>query len=431
MSVAQERFDTIYVIGDLELRLDTPSAASTGVAALEALVDEIVQRPPGERVALVLNGNTFDLRKYEMDAQPVAGLLADAPQPGIGRWLAPLRQLLDTRDRRLLMLPGNSDPQLLLPEVEAALLARLDKGDTRASKRFCVPTVGRRGDVRLHVGDTAVGCLHGEFLDPWNNQDHGAALRYRLAREAQAGSVFVDPAPSPPEPPPGTRLARTLAPQFERWPWLRHVPEQSIAAPALLILDPGRLSELVNQSLRGAVSAATRRPSGGEPRATFIADDRATNPSPLSSLWSAINSKDHALWKVFRDGLLRNGGAGDGTVQVEVPVGLARSDVTLLVVSHFRAEVVGSDTTDRPRVIGARPWIANLVLDPRLLESREAFRPVADALMAGPLEGLVAIEGVALRTECSAVVVEAAVGGARAHPARWDGTSWRHDEVFP
>lgn len=169
---------------------------------------------------------------HHADAPEILRRVIEQREPGVFRALA---NLLD-RGHRLVVLLGNHDLELCLPECRALLRQALGAGP------------GRRVDMELVLDDEAyvLGDAiveHGNRVDPMNRVDHSALRAARVQASLRRGAI--DPGLFPP--PLGSRLvAEQMNPLKAELPFIDLLkPETRAVPPILLALKPSSLSRLL------------------------------------------------------------------------------------------------------------------------------------------------------------------------------------------
>ncbi len=207
---------------------------------------------------------------HHADAPEVLRRVIEQREPAVFHALA---RLLD-RGHRLVVLLGNHDLELSLPECRSLLRQALGAGP------------GRRVDLELVLDDEAyvlgdAVVEHGNRVDPMNVVDHGALRAARVQASLRRGAI--DPSLFPP--PLGSRLvAEQMNPLKAELPFIDLLkPETRAVPPVLLALKPSSLSRLLptlrflaqgkarqgldaaRTALFGREIAAGASPPGGDP----------------------------------------------------------------------------------------------------------------------------------------------------------------------
>lgn len=188
-----DRYHALYVVSDLHIGGRPDREIFREAEALAWLVDQIAARAtPHKLVGLVLNGDVVDVladSDIPFDAFGAAERLV--------LWMAracfqpltlALRRFVHTAGCRLVVVIGNHDLELCLPEVQSRLRDLLAQTDEAARGRllFVTDGTGYRCEVGSQAAARDVLCLHGEVADTWNAVDH-EDLR-KVVRALNAGS---------------------------------------------------------------------------------------------------------------------------------------------------------------------------------------------------------------------------------------------------
>ena len=225
-----DHFDQVHVVSDLHLGGEPGFQIFNQGDALARLIRHLAGAPGP--VALVLNGDVVDFLAadppvYFASRDAVAKLAkiieADAFR---GVFLA-LNDFTREADKRLVLILGNHDVELALPEVRALLLEKL--GADAAARGRIIWAMDGKG-YTCTVGGHAVHCLHGNAQDDWNVVDP-AALE-RLSRDPVASRGELQPNA-------GTRLViDVMNPIKRRYAWVDLLKPETTIVPAILYTLP-------------------------------------------------------------------------------------------------------------------------------------------------------------------------------------------------
>ncbi len=232
------RYAALYVVSDLHM------GGETGFQMFgqgELLAETIGSLPLKKHevdgsVALVLNGDIVDFlaeprARYLDPAGAIGKLTRICRDPAFSPVWDALAQFVRQDGRELILVLGNHDVELALPDVREWLAQRLSGGDPSA-----------RGRIRFHldgagfaceVGGRRVLCVHGNEVDTWNLVDHRQLLE--VQRAANRGT-----APEPWDANAGTRLVVDVMNAIKRrYPMVDLLkPETEAVLPILAALDP-------------------------------------------------------------------------------------------------------------------------------------------------------------------------------------------------
>lgn len=212
----------------------------------------------GQRVELVLNGDTIDFLAEEMPTAPKWRALTSDPADAALKLTTILRreqEIVDalrtymTNGHRLVIILGNHDIELSFPQVRDVLRNALG--------------VSGHDFTFIHDGEAYqiddVLIEHGNLYDDWNYVDHSQLLEYRsgLSRfDGSSSDAFSPPVGS-------TMVASVINPIKERYAFVDLLkPETEAVVPVVLSLDPGYAASLTT-ILRLAAKAKMRRFASG------------------------------------------------------------------------------------------------------------------------------------------------------------------------
>lgn len=170
-----QSFDELYVISDLHLGGKTGFQIFNQGAALAAFIQDLTGKPANRRVGLVLNGDTVDFLAEAntgyLDPDGAVQklrriLLEDKSFSGV---FSALQEFVAVQNRQLIIVLGNHDVELALPEVKEWLLENIanKKQEARGRVTMCYDGAGFACDV----GGKRVFCIHGNDVDIWNYVD--------------------------------------------------------------------------------------------------------------------------------------------------------------------------------------------------------------------------------------------------------------------
>jgi Calcineurin-like phosphoesterase len=254
------RFDELYVVSDIHMGGPPNFQILKQGPRLGTLFQHVATVRPGERVGLVLNGDVLDSL-----AEDIEGYVAmdEAPRmmdriyrdPAFAPIWDGLAAFVREPGRRLVIVLGNHDIEMVLPSVEASIRTRLAVDDDAAQGRITFATQGM-GFACL-VGRARVFCTHGNEVDAWNIVDYDA-LR-GLAISQNAGEPFDRTSWVPNA---GTQLVKDVMNNVKRkYAWIDLLkPETQAALGTLVVLDPGQAAKI--EKITGALSAYLKQVKG-------------------------------------------------------------------------------------------------------------------------------------------------------------------------
>lgn len=249
VSSALPHFDVLYVISDLHLGGPPGKQIFNQGKLLAALIDHVRQSDPDRTVGLVLAGDIVDfLADQEPDyfktpMKALRSLRAVMTDPTFRDVFVALRRFVQTAYRQLVLLLGNHDLELALPEVREELTEQLcawaefEGTDGNLEPIPAEQADAARGRLRLildvtgllcNVGGAEVLCIHGNEVDEWNRVDPA-----RLVRVSAAANRKSEEAPWVPNA--GSQLViDVMNPIKARYPFVDLLkPEDEIVIPVL------------------------------------------------------------------------------------------------------------------------------------------------------------------------------------------------------
>lgn len=232
------RFDALYSVSDLHLGGAPGQQVFDQGELLAATIRKLAEARDGP-VAFVINGDFVDFladpkAEYFAGENAVARLSAVVNDRAFSPVFEALRAFLENERCHLVIVLGNHDVELALPNVQLWLSSWLADGKSSRLGRILWATSG--AGFSCEVGGKRVLCLHGNEFDDWNVVDHFALLQY--VRAANRG--LPPPAWSPNG---GTRLVVDVMNEVKRtYPMVDLLkPETKAAVPMVLALSPSYL----------------------------------------------------------------------------------------------------------------------------------------------------------------------------------------------
>jgi UDP-2,3-diacylglucosamine pyrophosphatase LpxH len=446
------QYRELYSISDLHLGGVSPkNQIFCQGNRLKAFVESLAAKPG--RLALVIAGDLFDSLPYLTGTDSYIAIdgataIVDMvmTDPSFLPVFDGLQAFLQEDGHELIILIGNHDLEIALPETQEQILARIaPTSAARGRVRFSTSGAG----FRCQVEDWTVFVTHGNEADPWNHVDHEALRKAAHARALgqpfnartwvpNAGTKLVIDAMNAikenypfidllkPETKAAVKALAVLAPK-ELWSLFDALPAFADAAWAHagphVVLGPGRqvvtaeepeVLRLLGEASRAAFqfggvpsAALHERVSGlqeqGKRPADLVSDDRGTLGYPRV-LWDRLTGRDPA--DTLRDAL-RDWVEADRSFTLD-----DRDSVCNGVLSQLGPgiDVVITGHTHLPRWITARErdlvylnagaWARVIGLRTEFLANADAFRSVHEALKARDLAELdsarVTVKGVVL-----------------------------------
>jgi UDP-2,3-diacylglucosamine pyrophosphatase LpxH len=470
-----DKLDQLHVVSDLHIGGAPGRQGFNQGAALAAVIDHLAA-VDGGRVGLVLNGDIVDFLADEAAVyldpagagKKLAAVFADPAFEPV--WSA-LARFVRAEGRVLVLVLGNHDVELALPEVQDQLLARLAGGDAAARGRVRVAMDG--AGYACTVGGQRVLCVHGNDVDPFNPVDHAALLRVVAALKGGK---------EPPawEPNAGTRLVVDVMNGIKKtYPFVELLKPPGVVIPSILVALPARLHapllefakitlRLAYDRGRGAGDGFLSGSAGAMPSIEGIDGYRALDmltrggaPSPRETApgeveRALLRQADQDFAAGIRpvdateleggEGMLGMGGLlADAFLRRDTRENLRQALAGLLgqdrsfetgtrdyafaahdgrVGRDVRFVIAGHTHLERavPRARGGMyynsgTWMRVLRIPPESLVSSGAFEPVYQALAAGRLDDLDALPGLVIqrRTVVSVWTEGGAVNGELRH----------------
>lgn len=230
-------YSELYTISDLHLGGSPGMQMFCQGLRLQAFIESLADKKNG-KLTLVIAGDIIDSLPYlntpgtYIAVDGAANLLSTVMTDGaFSPVFAGLKTLLKNEDAELILLIGNHDLELALPEAQEQLLEVIAPSySARGRVRFLMYGTG----FRCQVGQRTVFITHGNEADLWNHVDH-EALR-KAAHTRTLGKAFD---PKAWEPNAGTKLVVDIMNNIKRnYPFIDLLkPEMGAAVKILSILD--------------------------------------------------------------------------------------------------------------------------------------------------------------------------------------------------
>jgi len=242
-------YSEIHVISDLHMGGKSGFQILRETTRLANFIRWVGTQRPGEKVALILNGDIIDTLAEEVGGAGAYVAVHNAVEV-VGRimedksfapvWAA-LADFVKLDNRTLVIVLGNHDIELAFPTVQHLILDKLTGNGLSARARVEFSTAG--AGYACKVGKARVFCTHGNEVDAWNfirYEDLGKAARRINANRPLPPSEWVPNA--------GTKLVKDVMNTIKgKYAWIDLLkPETSAAVGVLAALDPGQLSKLPN-----------------------------------------------------------------------------------------------------------------------------------------------------------------------------------------
>jgi UDP-2,3-diacylglucosamine pyrophosphatase LpxH len=303
MNLPFTEFDEVHVISDLHLGGRAGFQIFGSIAELVWLIDDLRQRPPTRRIALVINGDFVDFLAQApalpFDPEGAADKLATiANEPAFAPVFDALRAFTATDNRQLTVNLGNHDLEFVLPWVREALIKILSGGKPAARGQITLALDG--AGVPMRVGGARVLCVHGNEVDPWNVADY-EHLR-RIGRDFMQGRGA---ARTPWVPNGGSQLvSEVMNPLKHDYPFIDLLkPEIEAVFPILTALQPS-----VAAQLDKFAAAVARRSRDAVRMAAGLLDEEAprTNVEAAAPIAGAAGGAGMRTLRRAREDMARN-----------------------------------------------------------------------------------------------------------------------------
>lgn len=237
-----QSFDELYVISDLHLGGREGFQIFNQGETLTAFIKRLAGQQD-RRVGLVLNGDTVDfLAEAGSEYLDPLGAVNKLKRiftetPAFAGILTALQEFVAEMGHQLIIVLGNHDVELALPEARQWLLENISahKPEARSRVTLCLDGAGFACDV----GGKRVFCIHGNDVDVWNFVDLKQLRDICLA-------LNVGQTPRDWDPNAGTRMVidvmNTIKHQYPIVDLLK--PEVEAVVPILLCLKPDCVKEI-------------------------------------------------------------------------------------------------------------------------------------------------------------------------------------------
>lgn len=238
------QFSEIHIVSDLHMGGTVGFQILRESGRLAAFIRWVAARRPGERVALVLNGDVVDTLAEESGgyiavdhAEVIVRRIMGDPS-FLPVWQA-LADFLKAKEHFLIFLIGNHDLELSFPGVQRIVAGQLAGDDAAGRSRIEFSCMG--AGYTCMVGGARVFCTHGNEVDAWNYTRYEDLSK--LARRLNAGRSLAS---GEWEPNAGTRMVKDVMNTVKRqYPWIDLLkPEMKAAVGVLLAIDPGQIGKI-------------------------------------------------------------------------------------------------------------------------------------------------------------------------------------------
>lgn len=237
-------YDEVHVISDIHMGGPQGFQILKETTRLANFIRWVTAQRPGERVALILNGDVIDTLAEDISGyiaideavSVVQRIMGDSSFARI--WEA-LAHFVSKDGRKLVIVIGNHDIELAFPMVQRLILTRLAGENPLAQSRIEFSTMG--AGYSCIVGNSRIFCTHGNEVDPWNYVRYESLSK--VARRLNAGRTLSQ---SEWEPNAGAKMVKEVMNEVKRkYAWIDLLkPETQAAVGALLVLEPTQISKI-------------------------------------------------------------------------------------------------------------------------------------------------------------------------------------------
>ena len=441
-------YDEVHVISDLHMGGPQDFQILKETTRLANFIRWVAAQRPGERVALILNGDVIDTLAEDISGYIAIDEAVSTVQRIMGDfsfervWDA-LAHFVAKEGRKLIIVIGNHDIELAFPMVQRLILMRLAGEHLLAHSRIEFSTMG--AGYSCMVGNSRIYCTHGNEVDPWNYVRYESLSK--VARRLNAGRSLSQ---SEWEPNAGTKMVKEIMNDVKRkYAWIDLLkPETQAAVGALLVLEPAQVSKInriipiIGEKSRGGTEIDQRLSADGfqpasSSNAGAITVDQLLGPSLAEGMkmasaggsqsaddmlllaeksfnrqgpapvppggtlgtgqviwdrltgWITGVGQDEALRRALKDWL-----EGDKTFDISDPddtykavTNSVGSGVDFIVTGHTHLERAIEIGTGR-YYFNCGTWIRLLRLTDDMLRDTPSFKPVYDVLINGSMSAI-------------------------------------------
>ncbi|SCY76345.1 metallophosphoesterase [Desulfoluna spongiiphila] len=446
------QYDAVHVISDIHLGGSPGFQIFNQQKALAWLISHLASQPKEQKTALVLNGDIVDFLAepapnhekscYFRPHHAVEDLKRIMGDPAFAEIFQALSDYTRSENRNLIIVLGNHDVELALPEVRAFLAHQLcgDSDAARGRLTFAMDGTG----FACRVGDKNMLCLHGNETDAWNPVDYRTLARISAEKKRYAPLT-------PWTPNAGTKMVIDVMNGLKKkYRWVDLLKPETETIPALLMaMDDhavtwsrlkslfGVAADFVRDKHRGpdgflglegefsdekasadrtfqhvmaisypslvsAPSAGgsdmdsllgemdTHLAKGTSPASLALASDQPEFLGTWGAIWDKIRGRSpeenmrEALRGWLKDDPTFNPKTEDKTSQSVL--GLVGPEVDVVVAGHTHLHKAIS-TASGPAYFNSGSWIRLMQLTPDLLE-KEPFKKVWAVLEKGDMDSL-------------------------------------------
>lgn len=254
----------LIVLSDLHLAAEAGTGLFQADTELINFFQWVLSEAPNSR--LILNGDVLDFLAPGPNGTPTQAFSAEHAHVQVAEIIKrhhqvfrALGELARSDDHRLVIVAGNHDPELALPEVQEKIEKELLGQHISTRIAWLVHGIA----ARAQIGGARILIEHGDQYDPWNRINHDMVRQTAsmCSKGITWDNVFVAP--------PGSELViKHLNELREGYPWI-DLLKPDVQAVLPIILEMTSLKEKMNHSevvrlrletlVQSAVMAAWRK----------------------------------------------------------------------------------------------------------------------------------------------------------------------------
>ncbi|BCS96712.1 hypothetical protein DSLASN_23440 [Desulfoluna limicola] len=231
------QYHAVHVISDIHLGGTPGFQIFNQQEALVWFIDYLRALPENQKIALVLNGDIVDFLAepapahekecYFRPLHAMADLTRIMCDPSFEKIWKALTHYLQTSNRFLVLVLGNHDVELALPEVREFLTGQLCRDDDAARGRLTFAMDGTGYACR--VKDKNILCIHGNETDAWNPVDYRTLARINAEKKRHTPLT-------PWTPNAGTKMViDVMNGMKKKYRWIDLLKPETETVPALLL----------------------------------------------------------------------------------------------------------------------------------------------------------------------------------------------------
>jgi len=231
------QYDAVHVISDIHLGGTPGFQIFNQQEALVWFIDQLEALPDDQKIALVLNGDIVDFLAepapnhekecYFRPLHAITDLTRIMCDPSFEKIWKALARYMQASNRFLVLVLGNHDVELALPEVREFLTNQLCEDNDAARGRLTFAMDGTGYACR--VKDRNILCIHGNETDAWNPVDYRTLAR--ISAEKKRHTPLTAWAPNA-----GTKMViDVMNGMKKKYRWIDLLKPETETVPALLL----------------------------------------------------------------------------------------------------------------------------------------------------------------------------------------------------